>query len=710
MTEKPKYISHLKQAENGSWLFQSNEEHSEGVAKLAETFAKDFGMDSWGRTLGLLHDKGKEKNDFQNYIMKASGYDENVPPWINKDHAYVGALLAKRVFGIMSEPLINQIAGHHAGMYDYDTINYILNENKIPPEINCDIDKVNLPIDLFRNYNYTDINHLFRMLFSCLVDADYLDTERFMTPEAFEERGNSTTLSELLIKLQHKLDEFKNPTSNINIIRNNIQEECKRKAYNAPGFFSLTVPTGGGKTFASIVWALHHAEKYGKRRVIIAIPYTSIIVQTASILKSIFGEDNVLEHHSNVDFDTIKDSKLRHKIKLATENWDYPIIVTTNVQLFESIYSNKPSACRKLHNICNSVIILDEVQTLPTDFLQPIVDALKTYVKNFGVSVLLTTASQPILSGLIEGCNPNARFKGIENITEIIPESWQLHKRLRRVKLEINNESITYDEIAEKISSHEIVLCIVNTRHDAKEIFDRLPNEGIKLHLSRMMCPIHIRETIEYLKQALKDENNRIVRVVSTQLIEAGVDIDFPVVYRQEAGLDSILQAAGRCNREGKRGVSTAHVFSLSKEHPLPKGSIQQANNARLALGDCHDWFSPVTITKYFEQLYCRTRTFDKQLIHEYLYKPKEMCFQTAAENFHLIEDSSISIIVNWKDSMLLINELKSKGPTYSLMKKLGQYTVNVRDSDFKKIKEMGLLEEVIKGIYIITSNALVST
>ena len=293
-----------------------------------------------------------------------------------------------------------------------------------------------------------DFHHLARMLFSCLVDADFLDTEAFMDKESSALRQNKDTLNDLLPLLENKLKDLKAKAdcSEVNIIRNQIQQQCIEMADTPTGFYSLTVPTGGGKTLSSLVWAIKHAIKNGQKRVIIAIPYTSIIVQTASVLRSIFGEENVLEHHSCVDPEQIKDEKLKEKMKLATENWGYPIIVTTNVQLFESMFSNKPSACRKLHNIVNSVIILDEVQTLPMDYLQPIVDSLKTYNKLFNVSFLFTTASQPVLSGLIEGCNPKAAFNGIDHITEIIPDKFKLHDKLRRVRLSINNEGKNYDD------------------------------------------------------------------------------------------------------------------------------------------------------------------------------------------------------------------------------------------------------------------------
>lgn len=682
---------------------QSCEEHNKGVATLAESFASEFGFGKWGYAMGMLHDKGKEKIDFQNYIRKTSEYNVDVPSWNDKTHAYVGALLARRLYKHLGDLIINQIAGHHTGLYDYDTLESEIMTKEIPAEVSCDIDTLSLPIEQLRNYGESDINHLYRMLYSCLVDADFLDTERFMDYDSFNTRGNKTSMNELEQLLQHELDKFKNcEDTTVNKIRRKVQDECLKASSLPPGFFSLTVPTGGGKTISSIVWAVNHAMKNGKERIIIAIPYTSIIVQTAAVLKNIFGEENVLEHHSNIDYEN--NTKLNYRLKLATENWDYPIIVTTNVQLFESMYSNKPSACRKLHNICNSILILDEVQTLPTDFLQPIVDALKCYQKNFGVSVLFTTASQPILNGVIEGCNPKASFNGIENIKELIPKEMMLHEHLRRVTLDIDNSGKEYDEIAERLKQHNCVLCIVNTRRDAKELYDRLPSAST-IHLSRMMCPIHIRKTIEEIKAALK-KGITPLRVIATQLIEAGVDVDFPVVYRQESGLDSVLQAAGRCNREGKHDICITYVFSLSKEHALPRGSMQDANNARLALVNAGDWFAPETMTDYFRQLYCRKDTFDKKDMKTYLCKPREMCFETASHEFTLIDDTSIPIIVNWEKSPELVNQLKSEGPSYKIMKRLGQYSVGVRQNDFKNLKESGQLNEVIEGIFVVEDSS----
>lgn len=695
-------ISHIYNDDCNHWHIQSNEDHCQGVAKLASKFADEFGMASWGRVLGVLHDKGKESNAFQQHIRKESGYAPDITVNGNHNHAYVGGVIARQLYGSTFDNIfVNQIISHHTGLHDYDEIDGIVSKD-IPTEIDTDISEENLNKVDFKTVS-SDFHHLSRMLYSCLVDADFLDTEAFMDEESSHLRGNKSSLGTLWNKLDEYLKGLKATavSSPVNTIREQVQQQCLNMSCSDVGFYSLTVPTGGGKTLSSLVWAIRHALHNGQKRIIIAIPYTSIIVQTASILRKIFGEDNVLEHHSNVDPELIKDETLREKMKLATENWDYPIIVTTNVQLFESMFSNKPSKCRKLHNIANSVIILDEVQTIPVDYLQPIVDSLKTYGKLFNVSVLFTTASQPVLSGLIEGCNPKASFSGIDKVAEIVPPELELHKKLRRVDLEFDNTGKSYDEVAGMLCRHKRVLCIVNTRKDAKELYERLPQEGITLHLSKMMCPDHIRETIEKIKDALKDDRNEIIRVISTQLIEAGVDIDFPVVFRQEAGLDSILQAAGRCNREGKKDKCVTYVFSLSKEHPLPQGEMQSANDARLSLSGDLDWFAPDTMSSYFRQLYCRRDSFDKKNIKHYLYNFKQLSFAAAAKEFKLIEDSGKSVIICWKDSMEFVRKLLQNGPSYLLMKRLSKYSVNVNKTDFDTLIKSGIVTEPMEGIYV---------
>ena len=694
-------ISHIKQLDEKrqNWLIQTNSEHCENVSALTEQFASKFGFGQIGKIMGLLHDKGKEQQSFQNHIKSSSGYDKSIKDE-HVQHAYVGALLAKKLYPQFCDIIGPEIYAHHSGLHDYNDYNEILNQ-----EIPDDIDSKSIDIEIvtpkgMKNLKEaSDCHHLIRVLFSCLVDADYLDTEAFMNEKNSPKRGkadNLKVLKPLLDSYIAKLKDNAKDTS-VNRIRNTVQELCFESSSMDTGFYSLTVPTGGGKTLSSLVWAINHALQHNKDRIIIAIPYTSIITQTAAILRSIFGDKNVLEHHSNVDFENIKDKELSEQLRLATENWDYPIVVTTNVQLFESMYSNRPKACRKLHNIANSVLILDEVQTLPLEFLQPIIDGLKSYNRLFSTTVLFTTASLPALKD--DSIINKFKLHGIENITEIIPDDLELHKKLRRVELHFDNEKSTHEDIAQRIERENRVLCIVNTRKHAQAVYENLTHDEMTFHLSRMMCSAHIKNTIDDIKRALYDKNNKKIIVVATQLIEAGVDIDFPIVYRQDAGLDSVLQAAGRCNREGKLSIGHTHVFSLG---PNPPGFISNASNALKNMVEVKDWFAPKTMIQYFYQLFSRTPSFDKKNIKEYLYDPSGLCFKQAAQEFKLIDDNGISVIVNYKDSSKHVNELISNGVSYHLMRKLGQYTVSVHEKDFIKLNQAGLITEIAEGIYYI--------
>ena len=694
-------ISHIKK-DDGQWVIQSNDAHQQGVSKRCSKFAATFGMEQWGCVLGLLHDLGKESPGFQQYIKKMSGYDSEAVLTESHNHAYVGGIASKMLFPHHFPLLANAIMGHHRGLYDFDEmlekINAELPAGIVVPNLNVQLSLPKLP------FVPQDFHHIQRMLFSCLVDADYLDTEEFMNPSQSQMRGAKSTMGELLVRLEHHLAALKSNSSNtpVNAIRNYVQEQCVKMGDTPCGFYSLTVPTGGGKTLSSLLWALRHAIKNGQQRIIIAIPYTSIITQTSSILKGIFGQNNVLEHHSEFTGESTGDDELMQSLKLATENWDFPIIVTTNVQLFESLFSNQSAQCRKLHNVANSVIILDEVQTLPLTHLQPIVDTLGTLHRIFGVSVLFTTASQPILSGKILGCNPLIKFDALPSITEIIPPEKKLHSQLRRVQLTFDSAQHTYDDVAAEMMKHDRVLCVVNTRRDAKEIYDRLQHDddALTIHLSRMMYPSHVKRVIKELCAALRFTQKKI-RVISTQLIECGVDIDFPVAFRQEAGLDSVLQAAGRCNREGNlEGLGHTWVFSLQASNSLPIGSITQANDARKSLGSNHDWFAPETMVAYFKQLHARTDTFDKPKMGELLYTPRPQ-FETASSCFRLIDDKTTPVVVACEESKPLIEKLKCVGPSFELMRQLRQYSVNVRAGDLKKLHQSGALTQVSDTIEI---------
>ncbi len=719
LTMKHQCISHVKRLADGRWIIQSNEEHQRNVAIMASGFARCLGLPEWGYTLGLLHDEGKKRESFQCYIRKESGYDHTAKAEeTDHSHAFVGGILTRETYGndsAITSLLANQIASHHRGLYNYDELDCVLHKPLPADFVKClhsdnsgELARELKEFVVRHKPAKCDYNHLARVLFSCLVDADYLDTERFMNEEAARLRGSRRSLGELLPMLESHIESLATRPGDVNSLRRQVQQRCREVAASGRGAYSLTVPTGGGKTLASVLWALRHAIHNGQRRVIIAIPYTSIIVQTAATLKRIFGEENVLEHHSGFDPDSITNPHLRNRAKLATENWDYPIVVTTNVQLFESIYSNKPSACRKLHNIAGSVIILDEAQTLPTQFLQPIVDSLKAYHKLMGASVLFTTASQPVLSGEIVGCNPSVRFSAFGHVTEIIPAEYRLSERLRRVEINTAPTALTHDDIAAAMCLHRRVLCVVNTRSDAKEVFNRLPVDGSCFHLSRMMCAEHLRSTIDEIKHILGSNDNSPIRVVATQLIEAGVDIDFPVVMRQEAGLDSVLQAAGRCNREGRQDKGKVTVFRI--EGRLLRGHIKDANEARKSLPRDSDWLAAGTMAKYFEQLYSRCDSFDKHGIAELLYNPREMCFEDAARHFRLIEDNGVNVIVNFGKAAALIEQLKLNGIDYSLMKQLAAYSVTVHDNDFKELLSTGSASEVVEGVFFIDDASLYSS
>jgi len=688
---------------------QTNQDHSNGVAERAKSFAKEFGFAKLGEILGVLHDKGKEQQDWQSYIRRVTGLQPDSGS-THPNHAYVGAVMAKQLYPQLYQLLSYPILGHHAGLCDYAQLEENMSK-LVPTDVSPESPQdYKLPIETIKLFDCKGIHHLIRMLYSCLVDADFLDTEQFMNGDRTTLRGGHQSIEELLPMLECRLAAFK-ADSEVNQIRAEIQHCCAQSAVKEPGFYSLTVPTGGGKTLSSLLWAMKHAVRYGKKRIIIAIPYTSIIVQTAETLRSIFGEENVLEHHSNMDMSESDDE--RHKYnekalrrKLATENWDYPIVVTTNVQLFESMFANRPSVCRKLHNICNSVLILDEAQMLPIEFLQPIIDSLKVYQKCFGVSVLFTTASMPAL----EGNYPRNSYKepyllGIEKINEIVPLEMNLTKKLERVELHFeDNVHLTYDQIADKLTKCDRVLCIVNTRKDAQEIYSRLPKDGLTLHLSRMMCPKHVNKVINDIKMALKDDAQQIIRVVATQLVEAGVDIDFPIVYRQEAGLDSILQSAGRCNREGRLQDSKGQVFVFALNRPLPPGYINKANSSRKNMTGITEWFGKEAMQQYFEQLYSRyskTSSFDVSDVEHMLYKPTELMFKTEAQSFTLINDNSKSVIVNYEDSMSLVGRLTTN-VNYKMMKQLSQYSVNIYERDFKELMKYGLIEEILPEVYVI--------
>jgi CRISPR-associated endonuclease/helicase Cas3 len=559
-----------------------------------------------------------------------------------------------------------------------------------------------------------------RMLFSCLVDADFLDTEAYMTPADTKRRAESQiSLEEARVMLDRHLFDLGRSAAqtDINQARQQILNQCRQSAVLDPGLFSLTVPTGGGKTLAGMAFALEHAIAHGKRRIVVAIPYTSIIEQTAAVYRGVFGDEAVIEHHCNLD----PDHETRAS-RLASENWDAPIIVTTNVQLFESLFASRSSACRKLHNLVNSVIIIDEAQIQPVGFLQPVIEVMRGMVELFGATIVLSTATQPALAGSLG--SGQATFRGFADgvVREIITDPPGLARRLRRVKISMHQnseEAVPWEELAIEVGKHEQVLCIVNTRKDCRDFHALLPEGAV--HLSALMCPEHRSETIARIKADLA--SGRAIRVVSTQLVEAGVDIDFPIVYRALAGLDSIAQAAGRCNREGRLGEGNlGKVIVFMPPKTAPSGMLRKGQDAgremiRLFPEEVAR-LAPETFERYFKLLYGRVNSFDEKGIMRLLAGPDieeaKVQFRTAASRFSLIDDGGQqAIIVDFASqrskadeglsAAALVAKVEAFGPDRATMRRLQRYTVNVPRNVFRLLQADGSIRVLqrLDGLYV---------
>lgn len=535
-----------------------------------------------------------------------------------------------------------------------------------------------------------------RMLFSCLVDADYSDTAEFMSGQP-EPSSPAASMEELWRRLEQYISGWFPAKTPLNARRCAILEQCIRAGKEqAPGLFTLTVPTGGGKTVASLAFALAQARAQGLRRVVYVIPYTSIIEQTAQTFRDILGEEQVLEHHSGVLFD-LEDEASPQSVRLAraTETWDVPVVVTTAVQFFESLFACKPSQCRKLHNLAGSVVVFDEAQMLPIPYLRPCVWAIAQLARHYRVSAVLCTATQPALSPLFRAFAPELP---IMELCPLVPEEWDAFRRVtfRRVAL-------GWDRLAGALMEQEQVLCVVNSRRNAQEIFRRLEGEG-RFHLSTLMCPAHRRARLEEIRQRLKE--GLPCRVVSTSLIEAGVDVDFPTVYREEAGLDSILQAAGRCNREGKRpaGESLVNIFRRMGQTP-PLFEIPIAAG-RFALDRFPDPAALEAVHAYFHDLLnlMGEQFQDRQDILPAMASGR-LPFRTVAERFHLIDSPTRTVYIPVGEGRALVDRLRAGERSRGLFRQLGQYGVSVYEGHFAALERAGALE-VLEGETAVLADA----
>ena len=686
------------------------DEHLKGTAELAKSFADAFGSGEWGYLAGLWHDIGKYSEDFQNMLLaSADAHIETKPGRV--DHSTAGALHSTEKFKKAGRIFSYLIAGHHAGLADWQTaeagnkslIQRLQNDDLLKKafasNIPHEITEQSFPKQKFR----TSEGHALwiRMLYSCLVDADFLDTEAFLDPDKSKARKGYQSLNELLPLFETYMERKQAGADDttVNKQRTEILRQCIAKSSHKPAIFTLTVPTGGGKTLSSMAFALHHAAKHGKRRIIYVIPYTSIIEQTADQFRQIFN-DAVVEHHSNVDVSD--EGHETTKSRLACENWDAPVIVTTSVQFFESLFANRSSRCRKLHNIVNSVVVLDEVQLLPPEYLNPILHTMKELQKNYGVTFVLSSATQPAFG---EHKSVDFHFEGLGDTVEIMENPVALHKAFKRVEIHVPDNlmtSRTWEDLAKELAQYPSVLCIVNRRDDCRKLYELIPKEDT-FHLSALMCGAHRSQVISQIKQRLKDKLP--TRVISTQLVEAGVDLDFPVVYRAIAGLDSIAQAAGRCNREGLLDKGRVVVFIPPSK--IPVGYLQKAAEIgrRLISDKTNDLLAPEMFEQFFKEIYwLQGDNLDKHGILKDLARDGELrfSFYTAAQKFKLIDDKQYApVIVCYEEGEKLIEQLKRIGPERWLMRKLQRYAINLPKYLHAKLRNEGAVMEVHPGIFV---------
>lgn len=706
---KPFFAHSGSDANKTDW--QLLHDHLQSVGQLAAERAAPFGGQQLAQIAGLLHDIGKYTDEFQRRI---SG------ELIRVDHATRGAILAVERYGPMVGRLLAYgIAGHHAGLANgrdlgkRSTLEERLKGKDLPVLVDQWQEEISLPdksqlklppLSPRKERAVFQQAFLARMLFSCLVDADFLDTEAFYN--RIERRPSlrphqPPALTELRTALDDYLAGFR-ADSSVNRIRADILSHVRQQAECSPGLFSLTVPTGGGKTLASLAFALDHAIRHGLRRIIYVIPFTSIVEQNAAVFRRAlgeFGEQAVLEHHSAFSDDRSKDREARDKLRLAMENWDFPIIVTTAVQFFESLYADRPSRCRKLHNIAGSVIILDEAQTLPLPLLRPCMTAIDELALNYRCSPVLCTATQPALQA--------PQFKGgLDGVRELAPNPPQLFQQLARVQ--IRQVGILSDEaLQQQMSDREQVLCIVNNRRHARALYESIAGlEGAR-HLTTLMCARHRSEVLAEVRQRLRD--GLPCRLVATSLIEAGVDVDFPTVLRAEAGLDSIAQAAGRCNREGKRALEASEVLVFQTENPdwKPPNELQQfAQAAREVLRNTEgDPLAPEAITRYFQHLYWQKGKgeLDKaDLLAQIESKRLEgIPFEMLADKFRMIDSVQCPVIIPFDEiAKAALKALEFAEGCGELARQLQLYIVQLPRQGYEALLKVGAIQPVAPERY----------
>lgn len=725
------HLAHIREEEKGCFVEQSIEEHCLNVARLArELIYEDedsCGLKDLASNAGLLHDFGKYRPDFQRYILAASGANPSgkVPP--KAPHAIVGAIEARRLFDdpMIADTLAYCISGHHRGLYDHNEMERRLRHGEHKRW--CDACEKLTSVEDLGTTDCDDVGEPYnlqmaiRMLFSALVDADRLDTEQFMTPDLSAERlrikGNYASLCTLRERLRAKTESFSSaPDTPVNRARAYFLESCRTHgAGSDPGIYTLSLPTGAGKTISSMAWALEMAICNHHDRIIYVIPYTSIITQTAMVFREIFGEENILEHHSEVVVEQQGEGdsgdEQMSRLKFLTENWDAPIILTTNVQFFESLFASKPAKCRKVHSIANSIIVMDEVQALPEGFLSPILSAIDTLSEAFHCSILCCSATQPVYDEDLNSPDDGSDYyTPLDTRGDLVPREAKYFVPFDRVDYHLEPQTVTSQELADRLVAEHSVLCVVNSRKDAGQVYRALRdlpkvNADEVIHLSRSMCSAHLRRAIETIKDRMRE--GKPTKVISTQLIEAGVDLDFPCVWRAHSGLGSIIQAGGRCNREGKmerRGQ--VFVFSLA-DGSRPFGNIARGCHATKMLlhklsNKITDPTDPEVIAKYYRLYFKDIPDFDTEGIEKDLTEdPEDINFESAAERFKLIDDEgTFPVIVPYmEEGKALVRKIRNHEIlTREDYHRMQEYSVSLRQGDYSTLLGHGNIEQIPWG------------
>jgi CRISPR-associated endonuclease/helicase Cas3 len=716
-------------------------DHLERVGDRAAQFAAPFSAGELARVAGLLHDIGKCSAEYQAYIR---GERTKGP-----DHSTAGARAAVAHYGpLVGRLLAFAIAGHHSGLMDGS------GDHGRGHSLSDRLDAPTYSIPTYENWlqhltalpSLSELQpdrlphastecpgferaFLIRMLFSCLVDADFLETERFYaTADGMPVPARGGVLQQThLEQIRTHMTGRRRTDTPLNRLRTEIGDHVIARATLPPGLFTLTVPTGGGKTLTSLSFALEHARTYGLRRVVYVIPFTSIIEQTAQVFREVFGEQNVLEHHCNFDWDQHEPSSEEDgevegagglaKLRRDAENWDAPIVVTTAVQFFESLFAARTSRVRKLHNLARSVIVLDEAQTLPLPLLRPCMAALDELARNYGASVVLCTATQPALRKC-DNALPRAETQtttqgfDVTDDRELAPRPRELYTQLKRVQVEWRRDPVADAEIVARFTTQAQMLCIVNTRAHARALFDAIAHLPGVRHLTTLMCAKHRRDVLSRMLEDL--ELGQPVRLVATSLIEAGVDIDFPEVWRAAAGLDSIAQAAGRCNREGElEGLGRTVVFEpADRKLPAvfasfyqPARHVLRAGGDPLALDAVHRYFRELYFQRGYEALDAATLDGMRYPILPEIERTRthlDFPFSRIAQAFRLIDDIMVPVLIPWDDrARAALRDLThAPVPPPAVVRRLQQYVVSIPKQNRAALLASGAVRAIRAEIY----------